>query len=76
MSERDSGALPRFLTVPEFARLLGQHEGSVRRGIKEGRIPADKVNGRWYICSALVFRNAVAAPAVGEARDAEQCFER
>ena len=39
------------------AEIMGEHEGSIRRGIAEGRIPADKVNGRWRICRDLVFAN-------------------
>ena len=47
--------LPLFMTPAQLAAVTGEHEGSIRRGIKEGRIPADKVNGRWRICRGLVF---------------------
>lgn len=50
--------LPLFLTTKELAECTGEHEGSIRRGILEGRIPADKVNGRWRICKDAVFPNA------------------
>lgn len=50
--------LPQFLTPKQLAALTGEHEGSIRRGINEGRIPADKVNGRWLIHRDTVFANA------------------
>lgn len=46
------------MTPKQLAEIMGEHEGSIRRGISEGRIPADKVNGRWRICRDLVFANA------------------
>ena len=61
--------VPIFLTVREVASLIGEHVGSVRRGIVEGRIPADKVNGRWLICRDAIFPNAARAAA---ARPAEE----
>ena len=54
-------SLPLFLTTKQLAKLTDEHEGSIRRGIAEGRIPADKVNGRWRICRVLVFGNALEA---------------
>lgn len=50
--------LPLFLTPQELAQVTGEHVNSIRRGIVEGRIPADKVNGRWHICRDAVFANA------------------
>ena len=50
--------IPTFITPADLARLTGENVGSVTRGISEGRIPADKVNGRWRIASELVFPNA------------------
>lgn len=47
--------LPLFMTPQQLADAIGEHVGSVRRGIAEGRIPADKVNGRWRICRDVVF---------------------
>lgn len=47
--------LPTFMTPKQFAKLTNAHEGSVRRGIREGRIPAEKVNGRWLIAKELAF---------------------
>lgn len=49
--------IPMFLTPRQLSELTGEHEGSVRRGCVEGRIPADKVNGRWLICRDTVFSN-------------------
>lgn len=50
--------VPLFMTPNELAQVTGEHVGSIRRGIIEGRIPADKVNGRWRICRDVVFPNA------------------
>lgn len=47
--------LPMFLTTKQFATLTGTHEGTVRRGIREGRIPGERVNGRWLISKELAF---------------------
>ena len=41
--------LPYFMTPKQLADV---------RGIREGRIPADKVNGRWRICRDVIFKNA------------------
>lgn len=50
--------IPYFMTPQQLAELTGEHVGSIRRGIMAGRIPADKVNGRWHICRDVVFPNA------------------
>lgn len=50
--------VPLFMTPGQLARVTGEHVGSITRGIREGRIPADKVNGRWRICRDVVFPNA------------------
>ena len=50
-------AMPPLLSPAQLAGLTGAHAGSVRRGIAEGRIPADKVNGRWVIPAAFLLRN-------------------
>lgn len=52
--------LPLFLTPKQLSQLTGEHENSIRRGINEGRIPADMVNGRWRIYRNVVFKNAIA----------------
>ena len=61
--------LPMFLTPRELAKLTGEHVNSIRRGITEGRIVADKVNGRWRISREQAFPNTSAASA--EARRVE-----
>ena len=55
MSMVDVMSMPPIMTPKQLAEATGQHEGSVRRGIKAGRIPADKVNGRWRIFRDRVF---------------------
>lgn len=50
--------LPYFMTPKQLADVTGEHKGSITRGIREGRIPADKVNGRWRICRDVVLPNA------------------
>ena len=49
--------LPAFLTPRQLAEATGEHVASIRRGIREGRIPADMINGRWCIYRDLVFKN-------------------
>ena len=44
--------LPYFMTPKQLADVTGEHD------IREGRIPADKVNGRWRICRDVIFKNA------------------
>lgn len=57
--------LPMFMTPRQLAEVTGEHVNSVRRGIAEGRIPADKVNGRWRISRDKVFPNAGNGEASG-----------
>ena len=58
--------LPYFMTPKQLADVTGEHEGSITRGIREGRIPADKVNGRWRICRDVIFKNAKKGPRMTE----------
>ena len=58
-------SLPMFLSPTQLAELTGEHVNSIRRGIVEGRIPADKVNGRWRICRDVVFANAMGLAGKG-----------
>lgn len=51
--------IPLFLTPQQLSKITGEHAGSIRRGIIEGRIPADKVNGRWLICRDVIFPAAI-----------------
>lgn len=50
--------LPLMLTVKMLSEITGEHVDSIRRGIKNGRIPADKFNGKWLISRDAVFPNA------------------
>ena len=50
--------IPITLSPEELARITHRNPASVRRGIREGRIPADKVNGCWVIFRDRVFRHA------------------
>lgn len=59
-------SIPLFITPQQLAALTGEHVGSVRRGIREGRIPADRVNGRWLICRDTVFPSLTKKEAESE----------
>ena len=61
--------LPLFMTPQQLADAIGEHVGSVRRGIAKGRIPADKVNGRWRICRDVVFAATKQAKGLGVAKE-------
>lgn len=50
--------IPMTLSPEELTRLTHRNPASVRRGIREGRIPADKVNGCWVIFRDRVFHHA------------------
>lgn len=50
--------LPLLMTPKQLAEATGEHVNSIRRSVAAGRIPADKVDGRIYICRDLVFPNA------------------
>lgn len=50
--------LPLLMTPKQLAEATGEHVNSIRRSIAAGRIPADKVDGRIYICRDAVFPNA------------------
>ena len=58
--------LPLFLTRQQLAQITGEHVNSIRRGITEGRIPADKVTGRWRICRDAVFAKTKEGLLFGE----------
>ena len=59
-------SLPPFVSPRQLADITGQNVGSIRRGIAEGRIVADKVNGRFVIPVALILANTAAAVGFGE----------
>ncbi|HEX8386288.1 MAG TPA: helix-turn-helix domain-containing protein [Rubricoccaceae bacterium] len=44
----------RLLTPRQVADRLGQNEDSIRRAIREGRIPAKKISGRIYVNEAAI----------------------
>ena len=64
--------IPVLLTPDQFAELTGRNADAVRRSIREGQIPADKVNNRYLICRDVVFKNAAAASRASRAREAQQ----
>lgn len=53
--------MPEMMTATEMAKLTGEHAGSIRRGIAAGRIPANKVNGKWLIAKDAAFPNLTRA---------------
>ncbi len=53
-------SMPAMLSAKDLAELTGEHIGSIRRGIHDGRIPADKINGRWYIPTPFMLENTFA----------------
>lgn len=53
--------IPITLSPEELARITHRNPASVRRGIREGRIPAEKVNGCWVIFRDRVFRQTAEA---------------
>ena len=61
-------SVPLFMTPAQLAGYTGENEGSIRRGIREGRIPADKVNGRWLICRDTVFGRTCEALSTAKER--------
>ncbi len=52
--------IPVLLTPDQFAAITGRNADAVRRSIREGAIPADKVSGGWLISRDVVFKNAAA----------------
>lgn len=49
--------LPLLMTSEQLSDATGEHVNSFRRSIAAGRIPADNVDGRIYICRDQVFPN-------------------
>ncbi len=52
--------IPLFLTPDQFAAITGRNADAVRRSIREGAIPADKVSNGWLISRDAVFKTAAA----------------
>jgi excisionase family DNA binding protein len=52
--------LGNYIKVREAAKLLGIHEESLRRIIRIGTLPAEKIGGQWYIekGNLQVFKNS------------------
>lgn len=38
-----------MLTVPEAARRCGRNPETIRRWIREGKLPADKIGTQWFV---------------------------
>ena len=53
--------VPHFLTPAQVSKIVGESPDAIRRGIKERRIVADKINGRWRIHRDTLFANTKAA---------------
>ena len=53
--------VPYFLTPAQVSKIVGETPDAIRRGIKERRIVADKINGRWRIHRDTLFANTKAA---------------
>lgn len=49
LKTRSSGTLPQVLTVEDIAEYLRVQEKTVRSYLREGRIPALQVGGRWRV---------------------------
>lgn len=47
--------LPELLSVRQLADLTGMHEVTLRKGLREGRIPGDKIDGMWFAFRDLIF---------------------
>ena len=52
--------IPVFMTVEQFAQITGRNVDNVRRNIRKGNIPADRVNKKYLIYRDAVFANAAA----------------
>lgn len=47
--------LPELLSVRQLSELTGMHEVTLRKGLREGRIPGDKIDGMWFAFRDLLF---------------------
>lgn len=65
--------LPPMITPAQLAECTGEHVGSIRRGIREQRLPAQKINGRWYIYRDLVFTYLTALKGDGQHGQLDLC---
>ena len=60
-----------LLTVEEVAELLQCHPDSVRRMMRQGRLPAVKVGWRWYVRRADFLAMTRVGVAPGQQEDAQ-----
>ena len=56
--------IPMLLTVEKVSELTGMHPVTIRRGLREERIPGEKIDGKWF-----VYRDAILPKA-------KEVFER
>ena len=47
-----------MMTPNDLSEQTGQNVGSIRRAIRQGKLPADRICNRYYICRDVVFKNA------------------
>lgn len=62
--------IPLLLTVRQVHELTGMHVVTIRRGINDGRIPADKINGTWFISRDAILPHAKEVAEHEERREA------
>ena len=62
--------IPLLLTVEKVCELTGMHPVTIRRGLREKRIPGDKIDGKWFVYRDAILPNAkeVAERALQEGR--------
>ena len=49
--------LPMFLTPEQVAEITNVHVKSIRRSLKNGALPGDKIGNKWVIYKYVVFGN-------------------
>jgi excisionase family DNA binding protein len=47
---------PKLYTVEEIARILKKHPDTIRRLIRQKKIPARKIGGTWYVSEETLQR--------------------
>jgi hypothetical protein len=45
---------PRLIPAEQAAKLLARHPITLRRDLREGRIPGVRIGGRWFVSSAVI----------------------
>lgn len=51
--------LPAVMTIEQFCELTGCNANAARKRCKEGKLPAQKVMGRWWLSRDLVFEKLI-----------------